>query len=335
MAGEIDQYNTAEVLPFLMVSDHDDPGPPPIIKGITGIAGLVPGVSLIVTLVKNGAVPVLPAGAITEEADGYYHIAANAVDADTPGTLRIHAIGTGCYPTDKEFDVEAAFAPAPPVEPGEGGPVESRLALTPAQAKAYLRVEHDADNDLITALITSAKQAADDYLNNAFEVLRAVIVVNGAAVGDTVYVDGMTFRVAASAPATRTQDVVLQDFAIGADDAGTAVNLAAIINDEMYGSLNVLATQDDTEIELTWRKPKREPVTASEVSTTLSVRARRTQLGIPEAVRNGVLRTIAALYDQRQDGVSAQAISGRGSTSYGAPPIAYTLWAPHRKNPGT
>jgi len=326
MGYPIAQHNTTEPLLFLMVTSADH---------ITGATGLISGVSLTVTISKNGAAFAAPAGAVSELGNGWYKVAANSADASTVGPLVLHATGTGCDPTDDSFDVQPAFAPAAPVVPGEGGAVESRLELTLAQAKAYLRVEHDADNDLIETLITSAKRMADDYLNNAFEVLRAVIVVSGAAVGDMVYVDGMTFRVATSAPATRTQDVVLQDFAIGADDEETAENLAEIINDTMYGSLNVLATQDATEIELTWRRPKREPVTASEVSTTLSVRGRRTQLAIPEPVRDGVLRTIAQMYDQRQDGVGAQAISGRGSTSYGAPPLAYAKWAPHRKLPGT
>ncbi|MDD4919041.1 MAG: hypothetical protein PHE72_14690, partial [candidate division Zixibacteria bacterium] len=140
--------------------------------------------------------------------------------------------------------------------------------------------------------------------------------------------------VATAEPATRDQDVVLQEFAIGADDEETAENLAEIINDEMYGALNVLATQGDTEIALTWRAGKKEPVTASEISENLSVRARRTQIDIPEAVRAGVFRTIAWMYEQRQDGVSDEAISGLGSTRYGAYPLAEELWAPHRKTPG-
>ncbi len=214
---------------------------------------------------------------------------------------------------------------------GEGSNFVSELDAV----KAYLRVEHAADDDLITAFIIAAKQLADDFLNNSFEVMRTVIVVEGAAVGDMVYVDGMTFRVADEEPASRTQNVVLQDFLIGADDIETAENLAEIINDEMYGALNVLATQDDNEIELTWRKQKAEPVTASEISEELSVRARRTQIAIPEVVKTGVLRTIAWMYDQRQDGVAAQTISGRGSTTYGADPIALKLWAPYRKYPGT
>ena len=201
--------------------------------------------------------------------------------------------------------------------------------------KAFLRVEHDADDDLITGLIAVAKQRADDFLNNSFEVMRAVIFVSGAAVGNSVGVDGLTFRVAAEAPATRTQDVVLQDFAIGADDTETAENLAEIINDEMYGALNVLATQDGTEIALTWRTGRKEPVRASQVVSTLSVRGRRTAKPIPDVVREGVFRTIAALYDQRQDGIAAQAISGQGATTYGAPAEAEKLWWPHRKMPGT
>ncbi len=214
---------------------------------------------------------------------------------------------------------------------GDGSGAAGELAAV----KAFLRVEHTADDDLLVAFIASAKQRADDFLNNSFEVLRAVIFVVDAAVGDSVGVDGMTFRLATVAPATRTQDVVLQDFAIGADDTETAANLTAIINDEMYGALNVTATQSGAEVSLTWRTGRKEPVTANEVTSTLSVRARRTQVDIPEAVREGVLRTIAWMYEQRQDGIGAEAISGLGSTTYGAPPLAEQLWAPHRKMPGT
>jgi len=204
-----------------------------------------------------------------------------------------------------------------------------------ASVKLYLRVEHEADDDLITTLIDAAKQHADGFLNNPFEVLRAVIFVISAAVGDSVGVDGMTFRVAAEEPASRTQDVVLQDFAIGGTDMETAENLAEIINDQMYGALNVLAAQDGIEISLTWRTGRKEPVTLSQVVSTLSCRARRTQTDIPEAVRTGVLRTIAWMYDQRQDGIATEAVSGRGATNYGAPSLAEELWAPHRKMPGT
>jgi len=335
MGQDIDQYNTIEVLEFLMVSDHDDAGPPILVKGVTGITGLVYGVSLLVEISKNGAPFAPPAGAVTEIAYGLYGIAANAIDANTVGPIALFAIGTGTDPTNETYDVKPAIPPIVPGEPGLGGPVESRLSLDLPAAKLFLRVEHDADDDLIAAFIIAAKQRADGFLNNPFMVMRAVIFISGAAVGDSVYVDGMTFRVAATAPATRSQDFMLQEFAIGGNDEETAENLAAIINDEMYGALNVLATQSGTEIALTWRTGRKEPVAASEATATLSVRARRVQDAIPEVVRTGVLRTIAWMYDQRQDGISAAAISGQGSTTYGAPPQALDLWRRYRKMPGT
>lgn len=326
MGYPVPQYNTTDNLLFLMVSSVDH---------ITGMPGLVPGVSLFVIISKNGAAFAAPAGAITEIANGWYQVAANAVDASTAGPLVLHATGTGADPTDESYDVQPAIAPIVPGVPGLGGPVESRLSLDLPAAKLFLRVEHDADDDLITSFITAAKQRADGFLNNPFTVMRAVIFVSGAAVGDSVYVDGMTFRVAAAAPATRSQDFMLQEFAIGADDEETAANLAAIINDEMYGALDVLATQSGTEIALTWRTGRKEPVTASEATATLSVRTRRVQDAIPELVRTGVLRTIAWMYDQRQDGVGAEAISGLGSTTYAAPPEALNLWRRYRKMAGT
>lgn len=46
--------------------------------------------------------------------------------------------------------------------------VTDRLTVTLDEAKGYLRVEHDAEDDLITTLISGAKAAADAFLNNPF-----------------------------------------------------------------------------------------------------------------------------------------------------------------------
>lgn len=49
------------------------------------------------------------------------------------------------------------------------GAVQSRLTVTLADAKAYLRVEHDEDDALIESLIDAAKASADAFLNNPFK----------------------------------------------------------------------------------------------------------------------------------------------------------------------
>lgn len=46
--------------------------------------------------------------------------------------------------------------------------VQERLTLTVDEAKLYLRVDHDDEDALLEELITSAKAAADQFLNNPF-----------------------------------------------------------------------------------------------------------------------------------------------------------------------
>lgn len=48
------------------------------------------------------------------------------------------------------------------------GAVTTRLTVTTAEAKHYLRVDHDEDDALITELIAAAKASADAFLNNPF-----------------------------------------------------------------------------------------------------------------------------------------------------------------------
>lgn len=49
------------------------------------------------------------------------------------------------------------------------GAVTDRLTVTLTEAKAYLRVDHDEDDALITGLIEAAKSSADAFLNNPFQ----------------------------------------------------------------------------------------------------------------------------------------------------------------------
>jgi uncharacterized phage protein (predicted DNA packaging) len=48
------------------------------------------------------------------------------------------------------------------------GAVVDRLSLDPEDVKTYLRVDHDADDDIIEMLVDSAKEHADEFLNNEF-----------------------------------------------------------------------------------------------------------------------------------------------------------------------
>lgn len=71
--------------PVILSSDH--------ITGATGI-------TLTVTISKNGAAFGSPAGAVTEISSGWYKIAGNATDSNTAGPIAVHATGAGCDPFD-------------------------------------------------------------------------------------------------------------------------------------------------------------------------------------------------------------------------------------------
>jgi hypothetical protein len=86
--------NARDDLEFLMVQSADH---------ITGATGLAPTV----TLRKAGGSFAAPAGAVSEIANGWYRVAANATDNNTTGALILHATGAGADPTDKEFQVVA------------------------------------------------------------------------------------------------------------------------------------------------------------------------------------------------------------------------------------
>ncbi len=47
--------------------------------------------------------------------------------------------------------------------------VQDRLHISLEAAKAYLRVEHDEEDNLIDQLVTAAKASADAFLNNRFQ----------------------------------------------------------------------------------------------------------------------------------------------------------------------
>ncbi|MEI8376757.1 MAG: hypothetical protein WCJ35_28415 [Planctomycetota bacterium] len=96
MGYPLKKGNTTRNLVFLMIDSTDH---------ITGKAGLSPTVRIS----KNGSTGTLPVGSITvvdaTYMPGWYQLAANAADADTFGSLVLHATATGADPCDVEFNV--------------------------------------------------------------------------------------------------------------------------------------------------------------------------------------------------------------------------------------
>lgn len=70
---------------------------------ITGKTGL----TVTVTIRKPGGSFASPSGAVSEIANGWYRVAANATDNNTTGALLLHATATGADPTDAAYQVVA------------------------------------------------------------------------------------------------------------------------------------------------------------------------------------------------------------------------------------
>jgi hypothetical protein len=79
-------------LEFLMIDSSDH---------VTGKTGL----TVTVTLRKPGGSFGSPSGSVSEIANGWYRVAANATDNGTVGGLLLHATATGADPTDDRFEV--------------------------------------------------------------------------------------------------------------------------------------------------------------------------------------------------------------------------------------
>jgi len=336
MGYAIRQGNTVEALLFLMVSSADH---------VTGKVGLVPGVSLTVTLSKNGGAFAAPAGAVSELANGWYRVAANATDANTVGPLVLHAVGTDSDPCDETYDVlPVAAAPAAEVSTdATRGAVEDRLVLggDPAPGaelafvKLFLRVSTDADDALITKLILASKRAADDFLESDLAEDVPTITLSACAAGDMVEVDDQAYTAAA------VGDDSEREFAVGATDADTAHNLAALLNSQVkdylgepYGVPGIVATHEGAVVSINLRRTRVMPPHIESNSDHLACTIVRTNRTIPEEVAQGCLRMIARLYEQRTDQVGSESVDGLGSADWTAPPESLRLWQPYRVYPG-
>lgn len=97
MGYTIQQSTTTQPLVFLMIDSSD---------GKTGKTGL----TVTVTLSKNGGTFGAASGSVSEIANGLYKVAGNATDNDTLGPLVLHATATGANATDDCFQV-VGYAP--------------------------------------------------------------------------------------------------------------------------------------------------------------------------------------------------------------------------------
>ncbi len=99
------KQSTARNIAFLMVDSTDH---------VTGKTGL----TVTVTLGKNGGALAAAAGSVTERTSGWYQLALTTGDTDTLGDLVLHATATGADPTDMIIGQVVAFDPTDSVRLG-------------------------------------------------------------------------------------------------------------------------------------------------------------------------------------------------------------------------
>lgn len=174
-----------------------------------------------------------------------------------------------------------------------------------------------ADDTTLANLLEAAKEAADKYLNNPFEVDVPQITVSSPVVGNRVTIDGIAFEAAAAT------DISEHQFKVGVSDTLDADELCLCINSDImggdggaYGVAGVLATNTSGVIKLTKRSGRVKKILASGSYASLLVEYVRTEGPIPKAVSLWVLQRIARGFEVRTEGLKAQTTSGLGSQTW-------------------
>lgn len=153
MGYPIRQYQTAQPLLFLLISNSDHRSP---------VLAAVPTVRL-----SQNAGPFLaPVGAVTEVGLGWYQVAGNAIDSQQLGSLALHATASGCDPADEEYDVVG-------VDQQLGPTLEQFDTLTPL---LFLLI---ASGDHITGLTGAAPTVQLSFNGSPFIPPKGTIVEVG------------------------------------------------------------------------------------------------------------------------------------------------------------
>ena len=196
-------------------------------------------------------------------------------------------------------------------------------AVALAYVKNYLKVDDSTDDTLITQLILTAKNTADNFLQNDFRVIRNEEIGTG---DDSTLIFNLDN--------TKVLDRSLELYIL---DEGTDPNLAAY-KPEDYGSLQIVAESTNTNdysIDLTTGVITFVSDSVPDEGEIVYAHKYRLKQDndyvLPTALTEGVLQTIAYMYEHRTDGVAACAVSGLGAVTLEVPQVAKMLWSPWKK----
>lgn len=190
-----------------------------------------------------------------------------------------------------------------------------------------------ADDTTLASLLLAAKQAADSYLNNAFEEDIPQITVASVSVGEAVAIDGNRFTAAAATDITKREFKVCASGTLTADELCACVNSTVMGGDGgAYGVAGVTATNTAGVVKLTKRSGRVKRIAAGSTYASLLVEYVRTEGTIPEPVATWVLQRVGRGYERRVEGLKAEGVTGLGRADWGEE--NFDLLSPFRFSPG-
>ncbi|HUW57738.1 MAG TPA: hypothetical protein VMZ92_13950 [Planctomycetota bacterium] len=189
------------------------------------------------------------------------------------------------------------------------------------------------DDTILASLVLAAKQAADAYLNNPFEVNIPQITLAGVTAAEGVTIDGARFIAAAATDVTEREFKVCVSDTLTADELCTCINSPLMAGDGGgYGLSGVTATNSAGVVKLTRRSGRLAPIVAASAYASLLVQYLRTELAIPEPVATWVLQRVGRGYVRRTEGMERESTSGLGSADWGEE--NFDQLDPYRLSPG-
>jgi hypothetical protein len=166
MAYQILKSSTECPLLFFMVQSADH---------LTGLTGASPTV----TISKNGGAFASPSGAVSEIANGWYKVAANATDTGTAGPIALHATATSGDPFDGIVAEVVAYDPQDGVRGGM-----TALPNAAAGASGGLPLSVDTSGRVDVLKINGTSQTARD-------LGASVLISSGTGTGQLSVTSGV------------------------------------------------------------------------------------------------------------------------------------------------
>lgn len=217
----IKQSTAVRNLVFRMLSTTD---------GFTPTTGL----TVTVTLSKNGGAFAAAAGAVTEIANGYYQVAANATDSNTLGGLILYGTGTGAK-ANAVFEV-VAFDPRSATNLGLSG----LPTASPGAANGLLIAGSNAAVNFDDGLVI-AKSSGTAFAVQGVE--QAVAFIGGTGYGLAIQSSGTIATLAILGSSALTPGVLIESdgdaFSI-ASDSGNGFSISGA-----NGGIQIIGSADN------------------------------------------------------------------------------------------